>query len=210
MKPAPFVATGLLGVALLAGGCQSDSGPSPTSRQTRTAKPAPPPPSRTFQPGPDITCDRQDKVCRFGTTPSPGLTRLHFGDGAADALTTPPAPDPVTGVAPPARVVADPIFKPSRKESCDTLVASCYDWDGASVSLTKARFGQKAATRLQARLGTRNEAERVVPYGETITCDNLSQVCYDRLGAGYGLTRLYLGEPQADALLGRLQASPRT
>ncbi len=201
----------LVSVLLLAllVGCQTDSGPSRAEPQAAKAPP-PPPPSPTFQPGPGISCDRKAKICRYGKTPSPGLTRLHFGDGAAQALTTPPAPDPATGVAPPAPEVADPIFKPSRKESCDTLVASCYDWDGANVSLTQARFGDKAAKQLQARLATRNEAQRVVRYGDTITCDNLAQVCYDRLGAGYGLTQLYLGQNQADALLERLQASPRS
>ncbi|MDJ0850468.1 MAG: hypothetical protein QNK04_19015 [Myxococcota bacterium] len=207
MKSASLLYTGLLALALLPG-CQTESGPS--TQPEKTARPAPPPPSRTFQPGPGITCDRQAKVCRFGETPSPGLTRLHFGDGAAAALTTPPAPDPATGIAPPAQEVADPIFKPSRKQSCDTMVASCYDWDGASVSLTQEHFGAEAAKKLQARLNTRDEAQRIVRYGETITCDNLAQVCYDRMGAGYGLTRLYLGEPQAAALLKRLQASPRS
>jgi len=35
----------------------------------------------------------------------------------------------------------------------------------------------------------------------------VSDVCYDRLGAGVGITRLYIGEPQSDALLKRLRSN---
>ena len=206
MKPLALLAAAALAMLLV--GCQSSSAPSSTASQT--AKTPAPPPSPTFQPGPDIHCDRPAKVCSYAGTPSPGLTRLYLGEGAANSLSAPPAVDPVSGVAPPARTLADPIFKPSPKASCDTLVATCYDMNGANAQLTQQRFGADAAKALAARESKPVEGRRVVRFGETITCDQLSQVCYDRLGAGYGITMLYLGEPQAESLLKRLQASPQT
>ena len=61
--------------------------------------------------------------------------------------------------------------------------------------------------QLQARMTRPADATRVTRFGDTITCDNQAQVCYDRLGAGYGITLLYLGEQQADRLLARLRVS---
>jgi hypothetical protein len=130
-------------------------------------------------------------VCSYGKTPSPGLTRLYFGDGAA------------------ARVANgnDAIFKPTPAQSCDTQVAACYDVSGANVELTRQRFGEAAAKRLDERSSKPGAGAGIDRYGETITCDNLSQVCYDRLGAGYFLTKLYLGDEPAERLLARLRAT---
>lgn len=211
MRPlAPALA--LAGVALLVAACQTPKAPAPPPAPTPAAAPAPPPrpPSPTFEPGPGILCDRRTEVCQYGKTASPALTRLYLGEAAAQRLSEPPPLDPATGTAPPARKLLDPIFKPRPTQSCDTLVATCYDMNGANVEVTRLRFGEKAAQQLQARETRPLEGTRVVRYGETITCDQLSQVCYDRLGAGYGITMLYLGESQATRLLQRLQASPQS
>jgi hypothetical protein len=212
MRP-PLLVAAVASAGLLAAACQTAPAPAPPPPPAQpAAAPAPPPrpPSPTFEPGPSIVCDRRTQVCRYGETASPALTRLYFGEGAAQRLTAPPAVDPATGVAPPAPELLDPIFKPSPWQSCDTLVATCYDANGANVELTRLRFGQKAASELKARQDRPVEGRRVVRFGETVTCDQLSQVCYDRLGAGYGATRLYLGEAPADTLLPRLQASPQS
>jgi hypothetical protein len=205
VKPLALVAA--VALLVLAAGCQSS--PAPSAAPAQAAKAAPPPPSPTFQPGPGIECDRRSKVCKYGDIPSPTLTRFYLDDGAARALTAPPAVDPVTGVAPPARTFVDPIFKPSAKSSCDILVVACYDINGANVSLTQKHFGDRAARALADRDAKPVEGRRVLRYGDTITCDQLSQVCYDRLGAGYGITLLYMGEPQAQKLMARLEASPQ-
>lgn len=211
----PVLLVAAASAGLLLAGCQTATSPpppAPPAPAQPAAAPAPPPrpPSPTFEPGPSILCDRRTQVCRYGETASPALTRLYLGDAAAQRLTPPPAVDPVTGVAPPAPVLLDPIFKPSPWQSCDTLVATCYDADGADVALTRLRFGEKAAAELQAREDRPVEGRRVVRFGETVTCDQLAQVCYDRLGAGYGATRLYLGDSPAASLLERLQASPHS
>ena len=203
----PYALLVALAMLVPVAGCQSSSAPSSASAQT--AKAAAPPPSPTFQPGPGIECDRRTKVCKYGNLPSPTLTRFYLDDGAARALTAPPAVDPVTGVAPPARVYGDPIFKPSPKVSCDILVVACYDINGANLALTKQHFGDRAAKALAGRVDKPVEGRRVLRYGDTITCDQLSKVCYDRLGAGYGITLLYLGDAQAQKLMARLEASPQ-
>lgn len=205
MKPFALLAA-FATLALLAG-CQSS--PAPSAAPAQTAKAAPPPPSPTFRPGPGIECDRRTKVCKYGDIPSPTLTRFYLDDGAARALTAPPAVDPTTGVAPPARVYGDPIFKPSPQASCDILVVACYDINGANVALTQQHFGDRAAKALKNRVDEPVEGRRVLRYGDTITCDQLSKVCYDRLGAGYGITLLYLGDAQAQKLMARLEASPQ-
>ena len=156
------------------------------------AAPAAPAPTEgdRFEPARGVVCTKSTRVCEWRGGPSVGLTRIFFGDPAADAL----APK----MAPAFRY--DPIFKPSPNQSCDTLVTTCYDRSGASVELTKQFFGAEAAKRLEARKST------VMRYGEWVTCDKTSNVCYDRLGAAVGVTRLYLGDAPSDALLGRLRA----
>jgi hypothetical protein len=187
-------------VLIAAAGCQSPAPePAPSARAATTASasaatapaaPAPAAESDRFEPARGVVCTKSTRVCEWRGGPSVGLTRIFFGDPAADAL----APK----MAPAFRY--DPIFKPSPDQSCDTLVTTCYDRGGASVALTKQYFGAEAAKRLEARTSS------VVRYGEWVTCDKTSNVCYDRLGAAVGVTRLYLGEPQSDALLGRLRA----
>jgi len=207
MKPLFFL--GCCAAAALLAGCASDPASTSSTPSSSKAAAAPtPPPSPVFEPGPSVRCDRNSKVCSYAGTASPGLTRLYFGDGAANALLRPPV-DPTTGLAGPAPKVADPIFKPSAGSSCDTLVASCYDIDGANLDLTKQQFGSKAAQALGGRTQS-NAPTRVARYGDTITCDYLSKVCYDRLGAGYGVTLLYLDDHPgaADRLLQRLANSP--
>ena len=101
------------------------------------------------------------------------------------------------------------VNQPPTARAGDSTTVECTSPEGASVALTQQQFGDKAAQELQVRLRSTRDADRIIRY-QTITCDNLAGVCYDRLGAGYGLTRLYLGESQGDALLERLQASPQT
>lgn len=182
----------LLTAALSTPGCQTGGAPAAPGPQAE-GKPAPAPrESASFEPAKGVHCDRNLSVCEWKGGPSVGLTRLFFGDAAADALMPTMAPEGYR---------YDPIFRPDTRSSCDTLVTTCYDESGASVELTGRYFGAKAADRLTRRPRT------IQRYGRFITCDRLSDVCYDRLGAGVGITRLYIGEPQSDALLKRLRAN---
>jgi len=204
MRRTPRIAARLaaLPAALIAAaGCQSPAeapAPPPAPAATASARapaaaPAAAPAPETgdrFEPARGVVCRRSARVCDWRGGPSVGLTRLFFGDPAADSL----APK----LAPSFRY--DPIFKPSPDQSCDTLVTTCYDRGGASAELTKRYFGAEAARRLEARSAS------VVRYGQWVTCDKTSSVCYDRLGAAVGVTRLYLGEPESEQLLGRLRA----
>lgn len=196
----------ILAIAGLAvAGCSSSSGPSETA--------AAPALSRSFQPAAAVRCDRERKICEYDGVASVGLTLVYFGDKAAQKLIDPPAaPEPAepgqpAAPAPPAIETADPIFKPEPTQSCDTLVATCYDGDGANVGLTREQFGGPAAKRLETRMASREARTRILKQGPYITCDNLSGVCYDRLGAGVGLTQLYLGDEQSQRLLQRLGGS---
>ena len=155
------------------------------------------PPSSVFEPAKGVRCDRSTKICEYKGGGSVGLTRLFFGDAAADGL----APRMSEAGYP-----FDPIFKPTSRASCDTLVTTCYDEGGASVPLTESYFGSDARTRLEKRLRQPGASSRaIVRYGETITCDQMSGVCYDRLGAGVVVTQMYLGQEKADRLLARLR-----
>jgi len=185
----------VLAAAALVSGCET----TPPAPQKTAAKPVPQK-SPIIRLGPSARCNRATRICRYDGVASVGLTRLYFGDSAAARLTAPPATTATGEPAPPATPVADPIFKPTPTQSCDTLVAACYDEAGASSTLTAQQFGAPAAKRLDAR-----RRESIVRYGTYITCDKLSQVCYDRLGAGVGVTRLYLGEPESERLMKRLQ-----
>jgi hypothetical protein len=178
----------LLSAALFCGGCQSGGAPSTSA----TPEPTPPKETAVFEPAKGVSCDRGQNVCQWKGGPTVGLTRLFFGDGPADALMPAQAPEGYR---------YDPIFKPSTRSSCDTLVTTCYDESGANGELTTKYFGSKAANRLSKRPRT------IQRYGQFITCDRVSDVCYDRLGAGVGITRLYIGEPQSDALLKRLRSN---
>jgi hypothetical protein len=177
----------LLAAALLASGCATEGAPT-----TPTPTAEPPKETAVFEPAKGVSCDRGQNVCQWKGGPTVGLTRLFFGDGPADALMPAQAPEGYR---------YDPIFKPSTRSSCDTLVTTCYDESGANGELTTKYFGSKAANRLSKRPRT------IQRYGQFITCDRVSDVCYDRLGAGVGITRLYIGEPQSDALLKRLRSN---
>jgi hypothetical protein len=183
---ASFVA----GASLLFVGCQT-----PTPAEPKPAR-AVEPPSSVFEPAKGVRCDRSTKICEYKGGPTVGLTRLFFGDSAAD------------GLAPRMREAGypfDPIFKPGPRASCDTLVTTCYDEGGASVSLTESYFGGDASARLEQRLRQPGSSGAIVRYGDYITCDQMSGVCYDRLGAGVVLTQIYLSEEQAKRLLARLR-----
>jgi hypothetical protein len=201
MHRTPCTTARLAAVLIAAAGCQSPApapeappAPAATTASARTdaaaAAPAPAAEGDRFEPARGVVCQKSARVCEWRGGPSVGLTRIFFGDSAADAL----APK----MAPTFRY--DPIFKPNPNQSCDTLVTTCYDRGGASAALTKQYFGAEAAKRLEARTSA------VVRYGEWVTCDKTSNVCYDRLGAAVGVTRLYLGDAPSDALLGRLRA----
>jgi hypothetical protein len=184
---ASFVA----GASLLFVGCQTPTPAEPGPAQTRETA------GSVFEPAKGVRCDRSTKICEYKGGATVGLTRLFFGDAAADGL----APRmSATGYA------FDPIFKPTTQASCDTLVTACYDESGASVPLTERYFGGDARTRLEKRMRRPSgSGSAIVRYGETITCDEMSGVCYDRLGAGVVVTQMYLGEEQADRLLERLR-----
>jgi hypothetical protein len=178
----------LLACALALGACQTPSATAPSEpAEPKAAQ------SSVFEPASGVRCDRSTRVCEYRGGPTVGLTRLFFGDAAADGL----APQMASS-----SYAYDPIFKPNPRASCDTLVTTCYEAGGASLELTRNYFGADAATRLEKR-----KASEIVRYGDYITCDRLSQVCYDRMGAGVGVTRLYLGETESEKLLERLRAS---
>jgi hypothetical protein len=184
---ASFVA----GASLLFVGCQTQA---PTPAEPKPAQAAEPT-SSVFEPAKGVRCDRSAKICEYKGGPTVGLTRLFFGDAAAD------------GLAPRMRAAGypfDPIFKPTSRASCDTLVTACYDEGGASIPLTESYFGGDASTRLEKRMNTGSD-DAVVRYGDYITCDQMSGVCYDRLGAGVVVTQMYLSKEEADRLLARLR-----
>lgn len=185
------VVTLIASASLLA--CQS-SGPAPAADAIAVEPAAQASAGDTFEPANGVVCERGSRVCEWRGGPTVGLTRLFFGDDAAEAAATRVAS---------ASYPNDPIFKPNPDASCDTLVTTCYDRGGASEELTSRFFGADAARRLAER-----RAE-VVRYGAHVTCDKGSQICFDRFGAGVGITQLYIGQTQADALLARLRARDR-
>jgi len=179
------------GASLLLSGCQTPAPGRPEPSQAAES------PSSAFEPAKGVRCDRSTKICEYKGGPTVGLTRLFFGDGAADAL-TPQMRE--------AGYPFDPIFKPTSRASCDTLVTTCYDEGGASLVLTQSYFGDEARTRLEKRLRQPGgSSSAIVRYGEVVTCDEMSGVCYDRLGAGVFLTREYLSQEHAERLLARLR-----
>lgn len=185
----PLLAASLM--ALAASACQSSGvpeGPGPISPKAAAAGATQ---TDRFEPAKGVSCSRSAQVCKWRGGPTLGLTRLFFGNAAAEAL--------VPSLAP-AHYPNDPIFKPNPDASCDTLVTTCYDRGGASDALTDKYFGSEAARLLKER---RRQIER---YGEHVTCDQASKICYDRFGAGVGITQLYLGDPESKALLARLRA----
>jgi hypothetical protein len=191
--------TALLGwlstAVLLAAGCASAPSPAPSPEAQAEAAAAAP--STRFEPAKGVVCDRRSRVCENRGGPSVGLTRLFFGE------------DPAAAVGPRQRAAAyphDPLFKPNPWATCDTLVTTCYEAGAPSAELTKRYFGSNAANMLEERLRQGSASPTgLMRRGSSITCDRLSGVCYDRLGAGYGVTRTYLGEPEAELLLARLQ-----
>jgi hypothetical protein len=178
--------------SLLVLGCQTaPSAPAP--EPAKGVEPA----SSVFEPARGVRCDRATKVCQYRGGPTVGLTRLFFGDESGDRLAQQMSA---------ASYPYDRIFTPAPRSSCDTLVTTCYEEGGASVELTRKYFGSEAAARLEQRLRQPTGSPTAIDRrGTTITCDHMSGVCYDRMGAGYGLTRMYLSEAEADRLLKRLQ-----
>ena len=144
----------------------------------------------------DVSCDKSTKRCLFRGLPSVGVTRVIFGDSVANELQS-------TSGLPIWK--SDPIFKPATDQSCDTLSAACYDREGPNVALTRATFGGNAATRLDKRMKRPAKGREIVKYGSSVTCDRDAGVCYDRLGASVGYTRLYLSEAQSNQLLTRMR-----
>ena len=189
MRPLALV-TSLCAAALLLGGCQTSRAPEPADAITVTA-PEVPTVAPTFEPAKGVTCNRTTSLCVWRGGPSVGLTRLFFGEAAADAAASRVAK---------AHYPHDPIFKPTPESSCDTLVTTCYDQQGASPDITSRYFGSDAARLLEERRA------QVVRYGAFVTCDQGTNICYDRFGAGVGITQLYIGEPESQALLARLRA----
>lgn len=191
MPKIAFLAALLL--ALLALGCQSPTRDEDLkTRPVEVIETAEPVESNTFEPASGVTCNRITQVCAFKEGPTVGLTRLFFGDAAADELS---ATRGDTG--------RDPLFKPSGGGFCDTLVTTCYGEDGASAELTTKYFGHNAAARLAKRQADpQNGIYRPNSY---ITCDRMSGVCYDRMGAGWGATRMYLDAEAAEKLAARMR-----
>jgi hypothetical protein len=185
-----FAPIPLLAAAAAALACASAGTPGASRPEAADAAAA----RQSFEPGKGITCHRDTKVCERKGQPSVGLTRLIFGDGPADAVSEGMAASHYPG---------DPIFKPTPWESCDTLVTTCYGADGASAELTARYFSSEAARRLQRRQS--EPAHGITRRGATITCDHAAGVCYDRLGADVGATRMYLGEDKSAALIPRLR-----
>ncbi len=188
------------GASLLFVGCQTQA---PTPAEPKPAQAAEPA-SSVFEPAKGVRCDRSAKICEYKGGPTVGLTRLFFGDAAADGL----APRMSAKGYP-----FDPIFKPTPRASCDTLVTACYDEGGASVSLTESYFGGEAGARLEKRMRAGGSSDAVVRYGDYITCDQMSGVCYDRLGAGVVVTQMYLsqeagGRPAGPSAAPQARAAP--
>ncbi len=176
-------------VLMVSIGCQTSSPPT-TAGSAQAAVPKPGI-DETFEPAKGVSCNRSSNVCEWRGGISVGLTRLFFGDAAADAA------EPTMQSA---HFPNDPIFKPNPAASCDTLVTTCYDAGGASDALTSRYFGADATRRLSER------RRQIVRYGQHVTCDQATQVCYDRFGAGVGITQLYIGDAESHALLARLRA----
>ena len=178
----------------------ASNGTSKTSTAPKSAASAPvakvaPVLDETFEPAKGVTCRRSASTCEWRGGVSVGLTRIFFGDAAANAAT------------PRARAKHyphDPIFKSnptaSFTASCDTLVTTCYDSGGASQALTSRYFGNEAS-----KLLTQRQA-KVVRYGKHVTCDQTTKICYDRFGPGVGITQLYIGDAESQALLKRLRS----
>jgi hypothetical protein len=172
-------------------GCQTGA-PPPEVPDAIEVKPEPTAViEETFEPANGVSCHRPTSTCQWRGGVSVGLTRIFFGDAAAEAV------DPAARAK---NFPHDPIFNPSFGASCDTLVTTCYDSSGASDALTSRYFGAEASRRLSARL------PQVVRYGKHVTCDQATKICYDRFGAGVGVTHLYIGDAESTALLARLRA----
>ncbi len=170
--------------ALALAGCKSAGTPAKSAAAPAAEK------SDVFEPARGVTCDRGTKICDWRGGPSVGLTRLFFGNGAADAI------EPRMAAQ---NYPYDPIFKPNPSVSCDTLVTTCYDGSGASDDLTDKYFSPKAEKLLKARRA------QIIRYGLHITCDNTTKVCFDRFGAGVSITRFYIDKRASDVLLARLR-----
>lgn len=186
------LAPGALACVLFAFGCAS----TPSSTTTGAAPAPKPKASSVVRINDDVSCNKSTKRCEFRGLPSVGVTRAIFGDRVANELQS-------TSGLPIWK--SDPIFNPATGQSCDTLSAACYDREGPNVALTRATFGGNAATRLDQRMKRPAKGREIVKYGSSVTCDRDASVCYDRLGASVGYTRLYLGEAQSDQLLTRMR-----
>ena len=187
MRQATLFSSILAAIVLV--GCQTSA--PPTTAEPARAAASKPVIEETFEPAKGVSCNRSSKVCQWRGGTTVGLTRLFFGDAAADSAT--PAMQS-------AHFPNDPIFKPNPHASCDTLVTTCYDAGGVSDALTSRYFGDEAARRLVER------RTQIVRYGQHVTCDQRTKICYDRFGAGVGITQLYIGDAESHALLARLRA----
>jgi hypothetical protein len=193
--PTPRPALAALALLALATGCASTPEGAPSPSKTAAAKPAPAA-SAVVRINDDVSCDKAAKRCDFRGNPSVGLTRTIFGDRMAGELQA------TSGVP---VWKSDPIVTPGTGQSCDTLSAACFDKDGPNVELTRSVFGGNAATNLDKRMRKPAKGREIVRYGTSVTCDRQAGICYDRLGASVGYTRLYLGKTQSEELLDRMR-----
>ena len=189
-------AVALCAVACIGFGFGCASTPSATKTGVSPEAASAPKASSVVRINDDVSCDKSAKRCNFRGLPSVGITRVIFGDSVANALQS------TSGLP---IWQSDPIFNPAIGQSCDTLSAACFDSEGPNVALTRAIFGGNAATRLDKRMQRPAKGREIVKYGSSVTCDRDAGICYDRLGASVGYTRLYLSEAQSNDLLTRMR-----
>jgi hypothetical protein len=154
-------------------GGQAPGGISTAPPQPQVVAPAP------SSPGAVINCDNFGRCWQqvpAGTRP-PG-----WADDAPASMRDPYRFDrPQTGVV------------------CDSRTKVCYKGGTIDRSETKARFGDRAADRVE-QVRNRNGTARLFLPDRGVTCDTLRKVCYDNGIADFSQTRRYFGDPAANAL----------